>query len=83
VSSLVVHAIALDDLPVLEPRAWRNWVKGELLQGSRPVMLWGRRSEAGVEVSIALQRADRGLDVLRTTVDPAHGYFALTEVSAK
>lgn len=80
-SSLVVHAIALDDLPVLEPRAWRNWVKGELLQGSRPVMLWGRRSEAGVEVSIALQRADRGLDVLRTTVDPAHGYFALTEVA--
>lgn len=80
-SSLVVHAVALDELPVLEPRAWRNWVKGELLQGSRPVMLWGRRVDGGVEVSVALQRADRGLDVLRTTVDPAHGYFALTEVA--
>ncbi len=80
-TSLVVHAVGLDEIVVLPPRPWRNWVKAELAQGGRPVMLWGRPAGDGVAVTIALQRADRGLDVLRTVVEPSHGYFALTEVA--
>ena len=33
-TSLVVQAVDVDDLPELEPRAWRNFVKAELLQAA-------------------------------------------------
>ncbi|MCE9578670.1 MAG: hydrogenase [Deltaproteobacteria bacterium] len=81
-SSLVVHTVAIADVPELEVRAWRNWVKAELLQGSRPVILYGTRtSETRVALTMVLQRGDGGLDLIRTSVDPTTGYFALSEVA--
>jgi Ni,Fe-hydrogenase III large subunit len=81
-SSLVTSAVAVADVPELEVRAWRNWVKAELLQGGRPVILYGTRTSAHrVALTMVLQRGDGGLDLIRTSVDPATGYFALTEVA--
>ena len=79
-TSATVHLIPVDDLPVLEPVAWREDLEKALRAGARPVTMYGRPSEtagAGVVITAVLLDGSE-LRLLRTLVDPAHGYHALT-----
>ncbi|HEX7601060.1 MAG TPA: hypothetical protein VF316_05620 [Polyangiaceae bacterium] len=77
-TSGVLHRVALGDVPALEPKAWRDDLTKRLLEGTRLVTLFGRRSDDRVAITAVLQALDRSLLVSRTAVAAASGYHELT-----
>jgi Ni,Fe-hydrogenase III large subunit len=71
--------LATAAIPSLEPPAWATEVRARLALDHRLVTLYGRPDPAGVVVTAVLAAAPRELSLLRTTVDPAHGFHAITE----
>lgn len=82
--SSVVHTVRLAQVADLEVRAWRNWVKAELLAGQPTgYSVWdpdGGAAGRADDGAAARRRRPRS-DPARTSVAPTTGYFALTEVA--
>lgn len=76
-SSLVLHDGSAAAAALLEPKAWRAAIEERLRAGERAVTLFGRPAGDEVLVSAVLQ-GQGALSVLRTSLDPARGYHALT-----
>ncbi len=72
--------VAVAELAAHDVRAWRSEVHARLERGERLVTLYGRPGEGGaVVVTAVLEPAPHQLVALRASVDPAHGFHALTE----
>ncbi len=76
--SLIVHDARLGDLVCPEPKEWVADLRVRLANRERLVTLYGRAAGPLVVVTAVLETAPRQLSVLRTTMDPAHGYHGLT-----
>lgn len=81
VSSATVRLYPVDDLPLLDPRAWRERVDEALRGGARPLTMYGRADDGGrrgVLITAVLEDESSELAVLRTVVDADSGYHSLT-----
>ncbi len=76
-SSLAIHSARLEDVACLEPKEWVAEIHARLTACERMVILYGR-TEGRLAVVTAVLAARGELTVLRTTMDPARGYHALT-----
>jgi len=74
----LVHRIAVDAIPSLEVRAWRDELLASRAAGARAITLYGKRHADTVTITAVLQAAGGSLEVSRTTVTVAHGYHELT-----
>ncbi|MEO6420948.1 MAG: NADH-quinone oxidoreductase subunit C, partial [Polyangiaceae bacterium] len=77
-SSLLVHSARLEDVVRLEPKEWLAECHDRLIEFERVVTFYGRREGAHVVVTAVFAGDTNALSVVRTTMDPARGYHALT-----
>jgi Ni,Fe-hydrogenase III large subunit len=81
-TSATVHLVPVEDLAVLDPRAWREDVESALADGARVLTMYGRASEIGelpgVVVTAVLERESTSIVIRRTVMDPDRGYHSLT-----
>ena len=75
---MLVHRVATAELAVLEVPAWRAAMLARIGEGMRPLTLYGRRDGERVVITAALLGEGARVEVLRTSVEPAHGYHELT-----
>jgi Ni,Fe-hydrogenase III large subunit len=74
----MIHRIAVDEIPTLEARAWRDELLARRTAGARAVTLFGKRHGEAVTITAVLRAPTGALEVSRTTVMAAHGYHELT-----
>jgi len=74
--------MSVDELAVFPPREWRDHLEKALRDGARPLVMYGRAARdgdgEGVVVTAVLETGADARSVMRTTLDPAVGYHALT-----
>jgi Ni,Fe-hydrogenase III large subunit len=76
-----VRLFGVHDIPLLDPRAWRDSMEAALRDGARPLTLFGRANDGGrrgVIITAVLESESSELAVLRTVVDPDSGYHSFT-----
>lgn len=77
-ASVPVFRAALDALPSLEVKAWREDVLRRLGAGERLVTLYGRRSGDDARLTAVFSDAAGALQVTRSVAEVHAGYHALT-----
>jgi Ni,Fe-hydrogenase III large subunit len=77
-TSVVVHQVAVDAIPVLETKAWRADVLQRAFTGSRVLTLFGRRSDAQVLLTAAFRDGAGNVELTRTYASIQLGYHELT-----
>jgi len=79
-TSVVLHALPLDQLAQLDPEPWRADLLDRVEQGARPVTLYGTPAPTGAEVFVTavLEEGPGRLHLSRTLVTRAVGYPELT-----
>ena len=77
-TSMPVCSVAVDQIPILDPPAWRTELLAGLRSSSRLVTMYGRRERTNVTITAVVQTPERSLEVLRTVADADTGYHELT-----
>jgi Ni,Fe-hydrogenase III large subunit len=76
--SALVHAAELESLTALDANSWREEISRRLRDGMRAITLFGRPSGAQALLTCVLADPQYRLQILRTEIDPSHGYHELT-----
>jgi Ni,Fe-hydrogenase III large subunit len=74
---VILRRAAATEIETLAISEWRSKLLESTAAGMRPVTLYGRRDGTDVLVTAVLQEGT-DLQVLRTRVEPSHGYHELT-----
>lgn len=77
-ASILTLDRAVDDIPALDPKAWRDGLRAKLSAGHRVVTLYARHQGDNALLTSVTQSPDRALDVARTAVTKQFGYHELT-----
>lgn len=77
-TSARVRMFCLDDVPVLDPKPWRDALEAALGGGARALTMYGRRDGSGVAIAAVVEDQTSATTLLRTVVDRETGYHALT-----
>jgi Ni,Fe-hydrogenase III large subunit len=77
-SSVVTHRVALDAVPLLETKAWRDDVLRRHHEGSRMLTFFGKRAGERVVLTTVFREASGAVEVTRTATTLQFGYHELT-----
>jgi Ni,Fe-hydrogenase III large subunit len=77
-SSVVVHRVAVDAVPMLETKAWRDDVLRRLRAGGRLLTLYGQRCDDHALITTAYRDEAGAIELTRTRATLQTGYHAST-----
>jgi len=77
-SSVLVHRVDVDAVPVLETTAWRDDVLRRSRAGERVLTLYGKRLEHEVSMTAAFRDEAGRVEITRTRATIERGYHGLT-----
>ncbi len=77
-ASVVTHRVAVEAIPLLETKAWRDDVLRRHRGGARLVTLFGKRHDEQVLITSVFREPNGTLAVTRTNTSAQFGYHELT-----